>query len=123
MKKATAAEMRLIEQMAVERGDTYDGLMERAGTAAADWIAANPELTGLPVTVVCGRGNNGGDGFVIARQLCATADVTVVLALGSHREHTAEEQKKLVGEEVYRAVPEFREPPDAFYAIAFRQSG
>ena len=31
-------------------------------------------------------------------------DVTVVLALGSHREHTAEEQKKLVGEEVYRAV-------------------
>jgi len=31
-------------------------------------------------------------------------DVTVVLALGSHREHTAEEQKKLVGEEVYHAV-------------------
>ncbi len=35
---------------------------------------------------------------------CAKEDITVVLALGSHREHTDEEKKKLVGERVYQEV-------------------
>lgn len=82
MKEATAADMRRIEQLAVERGDTYEDLMERAGKAAALWISSRADLHGLPVTVVCGRGNNGGDGLVLARYLCETADVTVVLAAG-----------------------------------------
>ncbi len=82
MKEATAADMRTMEQLAVEQGDTYEQLMERAGKVAATWLATRPELAGLPVTVVCGRGNNGGDGLVLARYLCETADVTVVLAAG-----------------------------------------
>jgi NAD(P)H-hydrate epimerase len=42
-------------------------LMENAGHNMADWVLAQ-RLEG-PVVVCCGRGNNGGDGFVIARHL------------------------------------------------------
>jgi len=82
MNKATAAAMREMERLAVEQGDSYASLMERAGNGAAAWLLEQPACTG-PVTVVCGRGNNGGDGFVIARRLCLHTDVTVVLATGA----------------------------------------
>ncbi len=88
MKKATAEEMRRIESLAVEHGDNFLSLMERAGQAVAEWIlrewleARAAEGLDSRVTVVCGRGNNGGDGFVIARRLAVFADVTVVLATG-----------------------------------------
>ena len=88
MKKATAEDMRRIETLAVDRGDSFSSLMERAGQAVAEWIlrewldARTAEGLDTRVTVVCGRGNNGGDGFVIARRLAVFADVTVVLAAG-----------------------------------------
>jgi NAD(P)H-hydrate epimerase len=56
--------------------------MENAGNAVASfarehWPAANR------ITIVCGRGNNGGDGFVVARRLHAAGKVVEVLLLGS----------------------------------------
>lgn len=44
-------------------------LMENAGRNAAQWIAANLVQYGRRARVICGTGNNGGDGFVIARHL------------------------------------------------------
>lgn len=88
MKKATSGDMRRIEQLAVEHGDSFAALMERAGQAAADWICHEwPEHRAAHgrqsrVTVISGKGNNGADGFVIARLLAGRADVTVVLAEG-----------------------------------------
>ncbi len=88
MKRATAEDMRRMEALAVEQGDTFSSLMERAGQAVAEWIVTewlNTRTAQGPdsrVTVVCGCGNNGGDGFVIARRLAVFADVTVVLADG-----------------------------------------
>jgi NAD(P)H-hydrate epimerase len=57
-------------------------LMENAGSAVANfarehWPAANR------IAIVCGRGNNGGDGFVAARRLHAAGKVVEVLLLGS----------------------------------------
>ncbi|THD84382.1 NAD(P)H-hydrate epimerase [Aliigemmobacter aestuarii] len=69
----TAAEMRAIEQAAIKAGDvTGLELMERAGRAVVEAILAEwPELVATPrrVVVLCGPGNNGGDGFVVARLL------------------------------------------------------
>jgi hydroxyethylthiazole kinase-like uncharacterized protein yjeF len=65
----TAAEMRAAEEAAIAAGTPVELLMERAGRAAAEaiWRYAGP----LPALVLCGPGNNGGDGKVIARELRA----------------------------------------------------
>jgi NAD(P)H-hydrate epimerase len=73
----TAAETRRAEE--AHQGPLAE-LMERAGTAVAEVV-----LRGFPgrVTVVCGRGNNGGDGKVCARILReAGRDVTLVEGVG-----------------------------------------
>ncbi len=72
--------MRSIDRWAIEdRGVAGLDLMERAGGAVAREVERiSPEG---PVTVMCGKGNNGGDGLVIARLLRdAGREVTVLLA-------------------------------------------
>lgn len=79
----TAESMRKLEQAAVEGGLSYLRLMENAGSAAARVIRSGWALAGRRVTILCGRGNNGGDGFVIARRLIEEgARITVVLMSG-----------------------------------------
>lgn len=69
----TAAQMRAIEQAAIESGEvTGLELMERAGQGVVTAILEEwPELEhdGYRALVLCGPGNNGGDGFVVARLL------------------------------------------------------
>ncbi|MCK8462597.1 NAD(P)H-hydrate dehydratase [Aliiroseovarius sp. S1339] len=69
----TAAQMRAIEQAAIESGEvTGLELMERAGRGVVEAIFEEwPELskTSHKAVVLCGPGNNGGDGFVVARLL------------------------------------------------------
>ncbi len=69
----TAAQMRAIEQAAIASGDvTGLELMERAGRGVVEAIFEEwPELakTSHRAVVLCGPGNNGGDGFVVARLL------------------------------------------------------
>ncbi len=68
------------EAEAVKEGESYLSLMEMAGTAAAEYIIKTVSPEGKAAVLLCGRGNNGGDGFVIARQLAArAASVTAVL--------------------------------------------
>ena len=69
----TAAQMRAIEQAAIDSGEvTGLELMERAGAGVVEAILEEwPDmaLTSQKVVVLCGPGNNGGDGFVVARLL------------------------------------------------------
>ena len=75
----TAAQMRSAEQALIGAGTTVDELMQRAGHGAAEWVGRM--AAGRSVTVLCGPGNNGGDGYVIAQVLRERGvPVTVVAA-------------------------------------------
>jgi len=63
----TVAQMQAAEQELIDGGETVSNLMERAGHGAANYVWRI--AAGRPVTVLCGPGNNGGDGYVIARVL------------------------------------------------------
>ena len=63
----SASRMQAAEQQLINDGTSVETLMERAGSGAADWV--NRIAAGRQVTVLCGPGNNGGDGYVIARVL------------------------------------------------------
>lgn len=83
MKILTAEQTRLAENIAFKSGMSGERLMENAGAAAAKVIKDKFDVFNKKVVVVVGQGNNGGDGFVVARKLkeCG-AKVTVILAMG-----------------------------------------
>src|SRR5579875_1705207 len=69
-KIVTVAQMRAAEQRTEQAGTSTEQLMRNAGTAAARVIAeALRETEGARVLVLCGPGNNGGDGMVVASRL------------------------------------------------------
>ena len=83
MKITTAAEMREIDRATTERfGVPSLTLMENAGSAIAQFILEKYGEANR-VAVVCGKGNNGGDGFVVARKLHRAGRVVEVLLLAS----------------------------------------
>ncbi len=86
MKIVTAAEMREIDRVTSSRfGVLSLTLMENAGTAVADFTLENyPDCK--RVCVICGKGNNGGDGFVAARKLREAGREVAVLLLADSAE-------------------------------------
>jgi NAD(P)H-hydrate epimerase len=73
MKVLTAEEMRQVDRLTSEReGIPSATLMENAGARVARFIASRfSAVTQRTIVILCGKGNNGGDGFVVARHLRA----------------------------------------------------
>jgi hydroxyethylthiazole kinase-like uncharacterized protein yjeF len=71
MKILTAAEMREVDRLSTERaGIPSLELMENAGASVAEFIRGRyPDIARRRIVVICGKGNNGGDGFVVGRHL------------------------------------------------------
>lgn len=74
----TAAQMRAAEQVLFDAGTSVSDLMEVAAGGAAEWIRRI--AAGRSVTLLCGPGNNGGDGYVIARRLRDAGNAVTVVA-------------------------------------------
>lgn len=86
MRVLTCEEMKTVEAYANKFGLSYQRMMENAGAACARNIKNIIEKEGIRkrnIVVVCGKGNNGGDGFVIARKFAESGyNVCVLMASG-----------------------------------------
>src|ERR1700737_2553154 len=71
MKVLTAAQMREADRLTTERyGISSWQLMENTGAAIAEFLREKfASLAQKKIVVLCGKGNNGGDGLVVARLL------------------------------------------------------
>jgi ADP-dependent NAD(P)H-hydrate dehydratase / NAD(P)H-hydrate epimerase len=85
MRIVTSAEMRAIDAATAQTGVPFLQLMENAGKAVADEILGDyPSAENI--CVLCGKGNNGGDGFVVARRLATAGKKVDVFLLARPEE-------------------------------------
>jgi len=100
----TAEQMRAAEQAVIDRGTSVEQLMERAGEALAEatYRFAGP----MPVLILCGPGNNGGDGYVAARHLRARGVDVRVAALNDPKSEAAKWARSLWEGDVEQLTPE-----------------
>ncbi len=87
-KVLTAAEMHAIDKCSIDEcGIPGVILMENAGRGSVDYLKNRfPDLGAKKVAVFVGKGNNGGDGFVMARHLMNMGTEVWVLLLGKKSE-------------------------------------
>ena len=83
----TAEAMRAAEQAAIDGGTSVEQLMERAGAGLAE--AAYRFAGPIPVLLLCGPGNNGGDGYVAARHLAERGVAVRIAALSEPKSDAA----------------------------------
>jgi ADP-dependent NAD(P)H-hydrate dehydratase / NAD(P)H-hydrate epimerase len=70
MKVLTAAQMRAVDARTIESGIPGIVLMENAGHRVVEFLEKRfAPLSSQRIAILCGKGNNGGDGMVVARQL------------------------------------------------------
>ena len=94
----TAQQMRAAEQRIFDSGTSDFDLMKLAATRAAEWVrrlAANRS-----VTVLCGPGNNGGDGYVMAHRLHEAGLSVKVVAPEPPKTPSAKKARELWGKQV-----------------------
>jgi hydroxyethylthiazole kinase-like uncharacterized protein yjeF len=118
MKILTAAEMRAADAATTaEHGIASLSLMENAGAAVARFVFKDfPEAKrAMRIVVLCGKGNNGGDGFVAARILAEAGREVAVLLLGRAEEVEGDARKALQRLKAAELVP-VEAPDEAAFA-------
>ena len=117
MKAVTAAEMRNIDRIAIEQyAVPGEVLMAYAGRVAANYIDDNfPDASSI--SVFCGTGNNGGDGFVVAWLLANRGRSVRIFLSGS-----AEEAPAGIGN-ILQHLPEIRNSSYGNNRGSYRRSG
>jgi hydroxyethylthiazole kinase-like uncharacterized protein yjeF len=106
----TPERMSELERGAPEYGLGVKELMENAGRGVAEFVLSRYGAA-KSVCVVCGGGNNGGDGFVAARLLSARCEVKVILLTSPEKirtEEARENWRALAGTDVECYVAEER---------------
>lgn len=130
MKIVTCADMKELEAKADAAGLSYYQMMENAGVCATMLImgsAGHALLGGGHAVIFCGKGNNGGDGLVVARRLAGYGNtVTVVLTDGEPVTEDAKENYQLALNRenitITKNLPSLRDADvivDAIYGTGF----
>lgn len=127
-----SVQMKEIEKRADDAGLSYYQMMENAGTGAVEHIVSMQPVSGKHILIFCGKGNNGGDGFVAARKLKEKgALVKLVLAEGEPMTEDAIKNKRICermeiamietadGEEIAAATEAADLIIDAIYGTGF----
>jgi hydroxyethylthiazole kinase-like uncharacterized protein yjeF len=93
MKVFSKGDIKFLEQCAVDSGVSMKSLMDRAGINVSSFIMKlEPDIKEKQIAVICGKGNNGGDGFVCADRLFKHgAAVSIILAQGEPATELAKE--------------------------------
>ena len=103
----SCAQMKELEQKADAAGLSYYEMMERAGEEAFGYICEQELDIMEDLLIFCGSGNNGGDGFVVARKAREYGcEVTVVLACGMPKTPDAITNFELIKDDVRVFIPE-----------------
>lgn len=118
----TAEHMRAAEQAAIDRGASVEQLMERAGAALAEatYRFAGPTRA----LVLCGPGNNGGDGYVAARHLAERGVKVRIAALSEPKSDAARQARALWQGEVEALTDETASAPlliDALFGTGLKR--
>lgn len=100
----TSEQIRKEEERGFAAGISYEKMMRTAGAAVADAVLEADPLA-RAITVVCGKGKNGGDGFVAACRLAAKGKkVSLVLALGAPQDELS---RKMYAETKKYGIPAY----------------
>lgn len=94
----TADQVRAAEQRIFDSGVTEFELMTIAAAGASEWVRRI--AAGANVTVLCGPGNNGGDGYVIAHNLREAGNAVTVIAPVEPKTKSAQQARELWGDPV-----------------------
>jgi len=118
----TADQMRFAEQRAIDASTSVEQLMERAGAGLAEAVHrfAGP----ISVLVLCGPGNNGGDGYVAARHLAERGIEVRVAALADPASDAAKWARSQWAGEVEALSDETAEAPvliDALFGTGLKR--
>jgi hydroxyethylthiazole kinase-like uncharacterized protein yjeF len=105
----TAEPMRAAEQRAIDAGTSIEILMERAGASLAEatYRFAGP----VPALILCGPGNNGGDGYVAARHLAERGVEVRLAALAEPKSDAAKWARSQWGGDVEQLSAETQSAP------------
>jgi NAD(P)H-hydrate epimerase len=101
MKVSQVSQMRAMDHRMIEQFNMpAQLLMENAGLAAYSVVKRYMEVEGQYALVICGLGNNGGDGFVVARKLISDGGTPKVCLLGKQEQYrgSAKANLKIIAE-------------------------
>jgi hydroxyethylthiazole kinase-like uncharacterized protein yjeF len=119
----TGDAMRVAEQQAIEGGTNVKDLMERAGAGLAE--AAFRFAGPMDALVLCGPGNNGGDGYVAARRLAERGVDVRIAALAEPGSEAARQAREQWKGEVEQLGPDTAPRPlliDALFGTGLKRS-
>jgi len=119
----TGDAMRAAEQQAIEGGTSVKDLMERAGAGLAE--AAFRFAGPMDTLILCGPGNNGGDGYVAARRLAERGVDVRIAALGEPGSEAARQARGQWKGEVEQLGPDTAPRPlliDALFGTGLKRS-